>query len=379
MQLPRPLSHSSISLYNECPQKYKFKYVDKIPEKPKHFFSFGQSVHLALEYFYGPKVPAAPTLEDLLKRYREIWVKPGYRDEKQEAEYFEQGRQILTRFHDKHARSFHVPYSVEYSFSFEYEGVPITGKVDRIDKLPDGRLSILDYKTGKKLAAGRLDLDAQLTMYQFACESQIGAEVGELIFYHLPTLKEHRTVRRDKPLIKELTTRIVATAEAITKEHFDPKPTENACRWCDYKPICPIYKAQYAGMPPVAAKASGEPELAALVDKYGDALARVAAANAEAEAAAADLAAALKKKNYVRAFGARFEVSSAVAVKWDFPDKKKVLDILKKAGAYEKVLAPSAPLVNKLVEDQFLNADLRACLTELGERIETTDLKLKGL
>lgn len=379
MKLPRPLSHSSISLYNECPQKYKFKYIDKIPEKPKHFFSFGQSVHLALEYFYGPKEPKAPSLEDLLKHYREIWVKPGYRDENHEAELFEEGRQILTRFHDKHAKSFHVPFSVEYNFNFEYEGIPLTGKVDRIDKLPDGRLSILDYKTGKKLAAGRLDIDAQLTMYQFACESQLGAEVGELIFYHLPTLKEHRTVRRDKPLVKELTTRIVDTAEGITKDRFDPKPTENACRWCDYKPLCPIYKDQYAGMPAVAAKAAGEPELAALVDKYGDALATAEAARVAAQAAGNELAAALKKKNYVRAFGDRFEVSSAPAVKWEFADKKKVLEMLKKAGLYEQVLAPSAPLVNKLIEDKATDADLRARLTEIGERVETTDLKLKGL
>ena len=282
MKLPRPLSHSSISLYTECPQKYKFKYIDKIPEKPKHFFAFGQSVHLALEYFYGEKVPKAPSLENLLKHYRDIWVKPGYRDENQESEYFEEGRQILTRFHDKHAKSYHVPFSVEYNFNFEHEGVPLTGKVDRIDKLPDGRLSILDYKTGKKLAAGRLDIDAQLTMYQFACESQLDAEVGELIFYHLPTLKEHRTVRRDKPLVKELTTRIVDTAEGITRDRFDPKPTENACRWCDYKPLCPIYKDQYAGMPAPIAKPAGEPELAALVDGYGEALAKVAAAQADA-------------------------------------------------------------------------------------------------
>ena len=137
MNLPRPLSHSSITLYNECPQKYRFKYVDKIPEKPKHFFSYGQSVHLALEYFYGPvltpEAPKAPSLEDLLKHYREIWVATGYRDENHEAELFEEGRQLLTRFYDKHAKSFHVPFSVEYNFNFEYEGVPLTGKVDRID------------------------------------------------------------------------------------------------------------------------------------------------------------------------------------------------------------------------------------------------------
>ncbi len=379
MKLPRPLSHSSITLYNECPQKYKFKYVDKIPEKPKHFFSFGRSVHAALEYFYSPKEPRAPSLEDLLKRYREIWEKPGYRDENHEAELFEEGRQILTRFHDKHAKSFHVPFAVEYKFEFEHEGIPLTGMVDRIDALPDGRLSILDYKTGKKLAAGRLDIDAQLTMYQFACESQLGKEVGELIFYHLPTLKEHRAARRGDPLVKELTARIVDTAEGISEFRFDAKPTENACRWCDYKPLCPIYKDQYAGMPAVAAKAAGEPELAAFVDKYGDAMANVEAAKAAAQAAGKELAEALKKKNYVRAFGDRFEVSSSPAVKWEFQDKKKVLEMLKKAGVFEQVLAPSAPLVNKLIEDRATDANLRARLSEIGERCETTDLKLKIL
>src|SRR5208282_6843867 len=109
-ELPRPLSHSSISLYNECPQKYKFKYVDKIPEKPRHFFSFGQSVHLALEFFYGVKVPEPPSLPDLLKNYKEIWVSAGYKDESQELEYFEEGKRILTEFHGKHAKDYHVPF-----------------------------------------------------------------------------------------------------------------------------------------------------------------------------------------------------------------------------------------------------------------------------
>ena len=49
------------------------------------------------------------------------------------------------------------------------------------------------------------------------------------------------------------------------------------------------------------------------------------------------------------------------------------------SGLYEKVLAPSAPLVNKLLEDKAVDADLRARLTELGERVESTELKLKNI
>ncbi len=378
MKLPRPLSHSSITLYGECPQKYKFRYVDLIPEKPRHFFSFGRSVHSALEFFYGVTTPVPPSFEDLLANYKEVWVPEGYRNPAQEAEYFEEGKRILKAFHEKHVKDFHLPLHVEYGFEFELEGVPVKGFVDRVDKLPDGRLAVVDYKTGKKLATGRLEIDAQLTMYQYACETQLGAEVGDLIFYHLPTLKEHRASRRGTQLVDELKTRVVNTAEAITKEKFDPKPDEMVCRWCDYKPICPIFKDQYAGVAAAPAKAKTEPELALLVDAYGDALAKAEAAKKEAEKAGKELAALLKKKGYVRAFGASHEVTLNSAVKWEFMDKKKVLEIIKKAGVYDSVLAPSAPLVTKLVETGT-DADLRARLTELGERVETPELKIKPL
>src|SRR5437870_4049915 len=102
MDLPRPLSHSSLSMFAECPQKYRFKYVDRIPERPRHFFSFGSSVHTALEFFYGVKTLPAPTLEQVLQHYKDCWLPQGYKDPGQEADYFEQGRSIIVNFYHKH-------------------------------------------------------------------------------------------------------------------------------------------------------------------------------------------------------------------------------------------------------------------------------------
>src|SRR5688572_12357800 len=199
-ELPRPLSHSSMSMYNECPQKYKFKYIDKIPEKPRHFFSFGQSVHLALEYFYGVTTPPAPTLAQVLEHYKQNWVSAGYKSVDQEHEYFEDGKAMITAYYHKHLPDFAIPFFVEYNFNLSVDGVPVTGKVDRIDKLADGTLAILDYKTGKQLKGGRVEEDAQLTMYQLACESLLGAEVSRLSFYHVPSLKEQVVERHPKKL-----------------------------------------------------------------------------------------------------------------------------------------------------------------------------------
>src|SRR5437868_14994641 len=115
MKLPRPLSHSSINMYQECPQKWKLKYLDGLPEKPRHFFSFGKSMHSALEFFYGGKDLSAPDLGQLLTQYKHHWISEGYTSPRQERQYFEDGQRILSSFHAKHAQDFTLPLSVEYA------------------------------------------------------------------------------------------------------------------------------------------------------------------------------------------------------------------------------------------------------------------------
>jgi putative RecB family exonuclease len=377
MDLPRPLSHSSISLYTECPLKYKLKYVDGIPEKPKHFFSFGQSMHLALEFFHGVKSLPAPSLEELLQSLKDRWVSTGYRDSAQEAEYFLQGKDILTRYYRKNVKDFALPLHVEYDFKLTVDGVPVTGKVDRIDAMPDGRLSILDYKTGKALAVDRIETDAQLTMYQLACEAGLGAEVGRLTFYHLPLLKAHSVGRRPAPQVDGLRRKIADTAAAIVAERFDPKPSENACRWCDYKAYCPIFTKQLAAAP----APSLDGDLAALIDRYGDVMGRAAEAELEAAQVKDAILAILRSKGYVRAFGARYEIQRSGAEKVEFPEanKRKVIQLLKENGLFEKVQAPSGPLIQKLLSDPGTDAGLRAALRELGTAVEASELKVTPL
>ena len=380
MDLPRPLSHSSLSMYGECPLRYKLKYVDRIPEKPKHFFSFGRSMHKALEFFYGVEAPPAPPLELLLKNYEAGWESAGYRDQVQESEYFQDGKDILTGYYGRHASTFQVPLYVEFRFDMEVDGVPVTGFVDRIDRLPDGRLSVLDYKTGKKLAGGRIQSDAQLTMYQLGCETKLGTEVGRLVFYHLPSFKEHAVDRRPQGQVDELRRRIVATAESIRAGRFEAKLSEDNCRWCDFKDHCPDFIA-FRAPAAAAPAAAGKDELAELIDRYGELKDRLAQAEREAFKVKEAILAILRRKGYVRAFGARYEILRSGSEKFEFPEsnKKKVLRLLREAGLYDRVLAPSGPLIQKLLNDPGTEAELRAALRELGSRVEPADLTVNPL
>ena len=53
--------------------------------------------------------------------------------------------------------------------------------------------------------------------------------------------------------------------------------------------------------------------------------------------------------------------------------------MIKKAGLYERVLAPSAPLVHQLMSDPDLDRSIKDSLRELGTKVEASDLKVKPL
>ncbi|MBL7197071.1 MAG: PD-(D/E)XK nuclease family protein [Candidatus Omnitrophica bacterium] len=91
----RALSHSQITLYLQCPLKYKFKYIDGLKEKPRSYLSFGKSVHGALEFLFGSKFQTPPSQEEVLVKYTKVWIKEGYKDKKEEDQYLEYGKSII--------------------------------------------------------------------------------------------------------------------------------------------------------------------------------------------------------------------------------------------------------------------------------------------
>lgn len=237
----RTLSHSAISLYQDCPQKYKFRYIEGIKEKPKSYFSFGQSLHKALEFFYRSQL-IPPTLAEVLLFYETNWVKEGYKSPEDEKLKFLDGKRIVSAFHNKHAQDWKPPMATEYDFTVKIDGVDIRGKIDRIDKLPNNSLHVIDYKTGKVFNKNRVEDDPQLTLYQMACEEAFQTPVERLTLYYLPTLNALTSARHSNEHVMNLRREIITVKSAVDEGHFDPKPEDYKCRWCDYKKLCPAWQ-----------------------------------------------------------------------------------------------------------------------------------------
>ena len=243
----RTLSYSSINLYQTCPQKWKFKYVDKIPEKPKSFFSFGKSVHSALEYLFSKFPDDVVSLDELLSHYKENWIQEGYESPSQAKWFFQEGERILKGFYAKHSDDFKKVFKIEYKFTFDIDGVPMTGFIDRIDELPSGNLSILDYKTGRAFDKSRVRNEAQLTLYQMATKELLGKDVESVGLYHLNSLTSLVVPAHSTGMENKMRQTVVSSAKGINESIFDPKPDATGhCKWCDYVQICPAFSGKKA-------------------------------------------------------------------------------------------------------------------------------------
>lgn len=400
----RPLSHSSIGMYLECPMKWHFRYIQKVPEKPRHFFSFGKSIHDALEYFYSVKTLPPPSLPEILKYLDDNWLIEGYKDQKQQDEYKEQGRKILKEYHAKHVDDYHIPYFVEYGFNLDIEGVKVTGFVDRIDKVGDDRIAILDYKTGKAFGKDAAVLSDQLTMYQMACEELLGLKVERLTLYHLPSQTPITSEPHSATQVKALRERVVRVAGDIKEnsakleraeiKHFPTvferntslgKPSssmtaEQICHWCDFKPLCPAWAHQFPKPEPAESPAlKNDAKLAKLVDRYGKVHDELKVLEETADEIKAEIVAVLKERGYVKAFGQKYEAVMRSDERWEFgpENKPKVLDAIKSAGFWDRIVGPMAPKVQELLKDASLPLDLRDRLQRLGKKAETVTLRIK--
>jgi DNA helicase-2/ATP-dependent DNA helicase PcrA len=174
------LSASDIETYRLCPLKYKFARVFRIPQEPSINQRFGIVVHQVLERFH---VTGEGSLDQLMLLFEAAWRRSGFGDSNDDLQFRERAVSALRRYWELDRRRESEPVSFERSFSFHIGPHLLRGRVDRVDRLPDGRHELIDYKTGKAKTEADLREDVQLSIYQMGAREAWGLETSAQSYY----------------------------------------------------------------------------------------------------------------------------------------------------------------------------------------------------
>jgi DNA helicase-2/ATP-dependent DNA helicase PcrA len=235
------LSASDLDLYLTCPLKYKFRRVFGIPEEPTINQRFGILIHSVLERFHkdpGEGEAGNGGLAELMDLFESGWRRSGFGSSDDELQFRDRARGAMRLYWERESESEGEPAWLERKFDIRIGEHQVRGRVDRVDRLPDGGYELIDYKTGERKSEAQLENDLQLALYRLAAREAWGLEAGTGSYYYvLDADKVAAPVMPDDDERVERT--VLEVGEGVLGQDFEPRPAPTTCSWCDYRLICP--------------------------------------------------------------------------------------------------------------------------------------------
>lgn len=389
-------SHSRLETFENCPMKYRLRYIEGIRTKRKSIEAFmGTRVHGALEKLYRDlRMSRLPPLRELEAYYLEQWnalcddavfvVRSEYGPE----DYRETGLRCIRGYYRRY-----YPFDegvaiwIERKTSIpmrDREGrtVDFTGIIDRLDDLGGGRYEIHDYKTSSALPTRQeLERDRQLSLYQLAVEAAFPGAAGvELVWHYLFFDRELR-LRRERAGLEAAASRAVDLVERIEAASEFPPRESALCDWCEVQEHCPKRKHIFMVERAPARELSADRGIR-LVNEYAEWSGRKREAEArlkELREEALDFSACqdmdnLQGNGYVLRIARERQLKVPDAGR---PEREELERLLKEGGAWDGVSDISAGRLASALDEGSLDEGLRDRVNRLVTWEETPCLRLR--
>jgi putative RecB family exonuclease len=262
--LPEPvlgsLSPSRAADFKSCPLLYRFRCIDRLPEKPSSAAARGTMVHAVLEALFD--LPAAErTLDAARALLPAAWERirgeepevdqlfPDGLDGVQFTEWMASAGELVGNYFALEDPSRLEPASREELIEVVVDGLRMRGYVDRLDVTPAGDIRVVDYKTG---ATPREAFEAkalfQMKFYALVLWRTRGIVPRQLRLMYLADVDTLSYAPEAEELARfERTVLAIwaAIRRAMETQDFRPSPSR-LCDWCDHKALCPAW----GGTPP---------------------------------------------------------------------------------------------------------------------------------
>ena len=256
--VPASLSPSRASDFMTCPLLYRFRVIDRLPERPSHAATRGTVVHSVLERLFDlPALERTPgQAHDLLEPEwsrlleQEPEVATLFDDDAGRDEWLQSARDLLDAYFTLEDPTRLEPAEREMFVECDLEsGLRLRGYVDRLDVAPTGALRVVDYKTGRAPREG-FEAKAMFQMRFYALVLwRLRGDVPRLLQLLYLGSGEVLRYEPDEADLRATERKLVAIWAAIQRagEKGDWRPSPSRlCDWCDHQALCPAY----GGIPP---------------------------------------------------------------------------------------------------------------------------------
>lgn len=251
------LSSSQIKLYLQCPQKYRFQYIDLIPKTFRSSaLAFGSAFHSALSWFHKSRLSnGEATLEKLCKVFeadlfsQQVEADVRFKEGDDDMKLAVMGREMLSLYFKQpipKIKGSEVPFVVPLTN-------PVTGREVGINlegffDLVEADDTIVEFKTSATvMSAFDIHTMLQLSAYGYAFitlyrKQPRAFKVLNFIKNKKPRLEVTET-RRTKEDYEVFVSLAEQTLRAIQNGLFYPR-TGFWCKECEYQALCPVWKSK---------------------------------------------------------------------------------------------------------------------------------------
>lgn len=143
-------SPTALNNYIECPWKYFYQNLIRIPSALTKFQSYGTAVHGALNDFFRRMKEEETDKKFLLRSFEGYLNSSGLRD-RDTVELLKKGEKSLSMWYDTYNKSWNENVLTEFRINGVMldEDIRLTGVLDKIEFIDGNVVDVVDYKTGK--------------------------------------------------------------------------------------------------------------------------------------------------------------------------------------------------------------------------------------
>lgn len=258
LDLNAKLSATAVEAYELCPLQFKLEREWRIPAEVPAAMQYGAAMHRVLRTYYdAQRFGRAISDDELIELFRADLSQAALQDRYQFELYEKQGIEQLRDFLAlTRERPQPQVLHTEQWFTIRIGEATVNGRVDRMDHSGDGRVVIVDYKTGKPRSQEDADESLQLSIYALAARENWKLTADRLMFYNLEDNSFVYTTRSEVQL-EEARLKVDEVAEKIAAGKFPAKPGFH-CAMCPYRNLCPATEKHLYFTAP-AKRAAGRP------------------------------------------------------------------------------------------------------------------------